>query len=363
MFMEEYKVKSLKKVLALVLALVLTFCAAACHPKDETAITINGVKFTSAMYLACMVNAYSEAMQKVNENASTTVTDYTAQTIDNISFNDWVKNRALEQSKQYAALEALLNEGKFKFSDEDKSEAAEAAEYYWNSYGYSTLFEKNGVSYNTYKRIVEFSYLSESYFLSLYGKDGTEPVGDDEFNTALKTNYEQIDRIATSFTDDTTDTEKESKKKSLEDYAAALNSGKKEFAEVFQEFNSYSDEDMQNIINNASSQESAPKDIYSTVTGGSKTSYSDSNFAAIKAMDVGTTKVFTASDGNYQLVLRGDIMSDSYYKTALNSEVLHLIKDDTFDQLINDYIKKAKLSENSFAINRFKPDDIDVSNT
>ncbi len=355
--------KQVKKIISLILVALLVFSAAGCHAKDETAITLNSTKLTTAMYLACMVNAYTEGMQKVSEaTGSQQVTDFADQTIDDMAFNVWVENRALEQAKQFAALKALFDAGKYTISDEDEKEALEAADYYWNSYGYSVLFEKNGVNYETYKQVVRYSYMSESYFQSIYGDGGTSPVAESDVSAAFTKNFEIVNKVTTSFTSETTDDEKKTKKAKLDEYCENLNKGKMTFEEVYKEFNGYTNEDMESMKKQAKeSSEETPIDLFANATGGANTSYADENFTAIKAMKVDEAKVFSLSDGNYSLVIRKDITTDPYFAKNMKDQVLHLLKDDDFDKVIADYVKAATVTVNKYATDRIKPDNIDVS--
>ena len=61
--------KLLKKIAALLstVAILLTFVG--CHKKDEIAVTVNDVEFTSAYYMCAFIDADSQAQQKVKEMA------------------------------------------------------------------------------------------------------------------------------------------------------------------------------------------------------------------------------------------------------------------------------------------------------
>ena len=58
--------KTLKKALAIVLAVVFVLSLAACHPKDEVAISAGDYKITSAMYSYFLTMADSEAKNIIN---------------------------------------------------------------------------------------------------------------------------------------------------------------------------------------------------------------------------------------------------------------------------------------------------------
>ena len=62
--------KNVKRVFALALVLVMALTVAACHQKDEVAVKIGDVEFTSAYYMCALINADSEAESKVQEELS-----------------------------------------------------------------------------------------------------------------------------------------------------------------------------------------------------------------------------------------------------------------------------------------------------
>ena len=379
--------KRFTKLMALLLAVLMMLAAAACHPKDEIALTVGDVKLTSAMYMVCLVNADGEARQRVTENDTTGTAsqDYYSQSIDGVKFEDWVKNRAIELLTEYAAYETLLNEGKFTLSDEKRAEAEETAQYYWDTYGYSELFIPNGVNYNTYEKSVVLSYMADEYFLSIYGADGTSPIAAGDVEKALSENFEVVRRIDGQVDSSMTEDQQNELKAEFEGYEKALNDNSKTFEEIYKEYYQIEDEAVtsggstssgassvsssassaSDSSSSTSSEESKPKDEYATVVGGKNTPNPDSNFAAIKAMKVGEIKLFEPSDTStsYSLVVRGDITSDPYYDENLDSTVRHILKDEEFETTLDEYIKGLQVEKNDYAIYRFKVKNIKYPST
>lgn len=56
--------KNIKRIIAAVLVSVMALGFTACHKKDETAVTVGKVNFTSAYYMCALINADSEASQR-----------------------------------------------------------------------------------------------------------------------------------------------------------------------------------------------------------------------------------------------------------------------------------------------------------
>ena len=60
--------KLFKKLLAMGLCAALVLSMVGCHKKNETALTIDGVKITSALYLSALFECDTEARTKVDES-------------------------------------------------------------------------------------------------------------------------------------------------------------------------------------------------------------------------------------------------------------------------------------------------------
>ena len=56
--------RNIKRIIALALGLLMALSFAGCHKKNEIAVTIGDVEFTSAYYMCALVNADSEAKGK-----------------------------------------------------------------------------------------------------------------------------------------------------------------------------------------------------------------------------------------------------------------------------------------------------------
>ena len=145
--------KLVKKIIALVLGVLMAFSFTGCiHKKGEIAVTIGDVEFTSAYYMCALINSNTEAQNEVNsslsedELSSTTEIDYLSKEIDGKKFEDWVKDKAIENLKTIAAYKLLCKENKLELTEEEANNANMYASYYWSNYGYSAYFEPNGVS-------------------------------------------------------------------------------------------------------------------------------------------------------------------------------------------------------------------------
>ena len=134
--------KMFKKALAVVLAIVFVLSLAACHPKDEVALSSGDYKITSAMYSYYLTMADREAKSLI-ANSDDYKTDDASfdlykQTIEGKSYEEYVKAKAIEGCLRYITLAKLCDEAKLEIDKEDKEGWDSTAEYYWN-YAYGPI--------------------------------------------------------------------------------------------------------------------------------------------------------------------------------------------------------------------------------
>ncbi len=346
--------KSVKRILAFCLVALLVLSFAGCHKKGEIAVTVNGVEFTSAYYMCALINSNTEGQNKVyetltDEEKSSGAIDYSKKKIDDKDFEDWVKDEAMAKLKKVAAYKLLCKENKLELGDDVVANAQMYASYYWSSYGYSAYFEPNGVSQATYTEYLTDSYYSEKYFEFLYGAEGEKAIEAGTVKTKIYDNFIIADIINAAYEAEAKDEDKAALKTKLEGYVTALKNGTKTFEEVYKDYNG--------ADNSASSTEGedGPKDKYATILGGEDTAYADANYETIKALAVGDVKLIELEDKTgFVLAVKQDITADDYYLENLDMTARHLIADEEFEKIIEDYVKELKPEINKYAVNQFK---------
>ncbi len=347
--------KNIKRIMALALVLVMALSFTACHKKNEIAVKAKDVEFTSAYYMCALINADSEAKTKVQEElseeeASAEKIDYYSKKIDGKKYEEWVKDTALASLKEIAAYKLLCKENKVELDEEMLTNAETYASYYWSSYGYSMIYEPNGVAQSTYTQYMKDSYCSEAYFEHLYGKDGEKEIPAKDVKTKIYGSFIIADILDASFTSETEDKEKKEIKTKLDGYVKALNDGTKTFADVYKEYNNVKDEEKTD-----SDKKDGPKDQYAQILGAKDTVYESEDYDTVKKMKTGEVKLVKLDDdAGYKLIVKQDIKADKYYLENLDSTARHLIKDEEFKGIIEDYQKGFELDVNKYAVNQFK---------
>ncbi len=356
--------KTFKRIIALCLAVLMTLSLSACiHKKNEIAVTVDSIEFTSAYYMCSLINAKLEAETKVYADLSaeeqTSEIDYFSKKVDDMSFTDWVEDRAIESLKEIAAYKILCKENDLELTDEQKSEAEQMLSYYWDSYGYSTYFEPNGVSRETYGKYVEDAYYAELYFDFLYGKEGTKAVSTEDVNKEITESYILADVISVTYDTDADDTAKASDKAVLEDYASQIKSGKSTFIDVYKSY--YGIEDTTETEETAETEETEetdevePINTYATILGADDTSFASDDYATYKGYEIDVAQVVEDSDKTQaSLVIKRDITKDQYFMDYLDSYARHSIKDEEFESEIEAYAENLKANVNRYAVSQFK---------
>ncbi len=347
--------KNIKRVFALALVLVMALTVTACHKKDEIAVKIGDVEFTSAYYMCALINADSEAKAKVqeelSEDESTGDVDYYSKKIDDKDFVSWVEDTAIDYLKEIAAYKTLCKENDLEISDEEAENAESYASFYWSSYGYSAYFEPNGVGESTYTQYMKDSYYSNLYFEHLYGKGGEKEIAADTVKTKMLENFVVADILEVSFSDKEDD-EITAIKEQINGYATDLKNGKKTFEEVYKDYNAITEETEEE---ETETDEPQPKDEYASILGSSSTAYSSDYYSKVKEMATGEVKVIELDDDEgLVLAVKQDIEADSYYLDTLDMTVRHLISDEEYEEDIKEYAEKMDCKVIESAVKQFK---------
>lgn len=346
--------KIFKKIAALLLVCLLALSAVGCHKKNEIAVTVDGFEFTSAYYMCALINANSEAQNKVyetlKEDEQQKEIDFYSKKIDDKNFVTWVEDRAIEMIKEIAAYKSLCKKANLKLDDETKANAQSYASYYWQS-GYSQYFEPNGVGESTYTNFTVDSYYSSLYFEHLYGKDGEKEIAADEVKNKIYDNFITANLIDVTFSEET-DSEKTAIETKLNDYAAKLKNKSITFEQAYKEYYEIKDEETNNTTE---SNDPKPKDEYATVLGAEGTGYEHDFYSDIQKMATGEIKVIKKeNNAGLLLVVKQDIKADAFYLDNLDLTARHLIKDKEYSDDIAKTVKALKPEVNKYAVKQFK---------
>lgn len=366
--------KGIKRLIAVIMVLAMVISVSACsiHKKGEIAVTVEDLEFTSAYYICALLNANSEAQQKVTDAGDLTEAeqsgeaeiDFFAKKIDDKKFADWVEDRALEIVKEHAAYKLICKEKKLELTEEKKKEVQDAADLTWNGdesgqyQAAGEYYELNGVSKETFDQFMINAYYADVYFDSLYGKDGTKAIAEKEVIKEIEDNYILVDVLQSTYGEEDTAKQKAAKKKLLQKNAEYIKSGEKTFAQTYREFNNVSEEEHEHEHEEG---ELHPNNEYATLLGSEKTDYASEYYDKFKNYKLNVPKVIDLEDdAGAALVIRRSIIKDEYYKDGLDTYARHSLKDEEFKKEIAEYVKNLKFDVSSFAIGQYSAEDIET---
>ncbi len=354
--------KVLLKTSSLLLALILACaCFAGCHVKNETAITIGEIKIKSSTYSCALTQAYQEGISKVEEEESAKESSehnhndgYMKEKIGKKSFGDWVKNRADEICKEYAAVYTLAKTNKISLSDDELSQISQTAEYYWTNYGLEELYGSLGVSKDTYEGFMGYTSLKEKVFTTLYGENGSKAVDKAEVTSTLYSQHNTAEILKKTFSDGES---ADDVKAQYQGYVDRLNAGES-FKSIYCEVNNTTEEELdEQMASYAASDSEQPANSLEQVVGSVGTDYENDLFDTVKNLEVGQATLY--SDDSYcAVIVKTDITKDDYYKDNLYNSALRYLKGDEYDKLIEDTYKALDFKESKYATRRFKVKDV-----
>lgn len=380
--------KTMKTMLAALLAAVLLLSLAACHPANETAVTVGDTQVPAGIYLCALIQADGEGRNKVDSAKAAESTDSTASTtsgsstateidyydekIDDTDFTKWVKDYAMKIVTEYAVYTDLFNKAGLKLDEATLKEIDSAVDYYWNTYGYSEIYEPNGVSFASYKEFYTYSYRVREYFMSIYGEGGAKEIAADELNKAISDNFAVAKVLTVSYnttdSDGKTTTLSDDEIQAIKDRVATYGP-KLEGGESFKKL--YLTEHPETSENTTETKTDADENTttdYCSIFVSeaaqpfcSSQYYSYEYFEEVKALQVG--KAYTAhnTDDNYSVVLykAQDVLSYTDYQDSLKETAMYILKQEEFEADVQTIIDGTKVSTNDYAIDRFKPKNIE----
>lgn len=347
----------LKKSAALLLCLIMALSVTACHKVNETALTVGDVKFTSAFYSCALVFADLEGQQLVYDTlGSDAYDDYLNQTLDGLDYKTWVKSKAIERCKEMAAYEIKCKEVLLT-CDEYISDYISNADTYW-SYYYSSIMSENGVGRGTFRSYMSRDAYRDGYFDYIYGEGGEKEISNDDIITELTSRY-VVSNIISADASSLSDTEKAELTAKFEAYAERIKNGEK-FEKIYAEYN--------NIEYTENSEETGTFSYnYATVYGDADTDYSNDYYEDVKAMENGEIKIIEKTDDSDSENVKTTILF--VYKNNISDEsnpsfdnlkkiAMHSLKDEEFENEMQEFINSLTVEENTKATKRFKVEKI-----
>lgn len=398
--------KHFKKLVAAICAAAITLSVAGCA--DVSTIgSIDDQTINAGIYLLYEQTAISEAQQEVDDQLKAMGTS--SSSIENFSyynynvqdktFSQYVQDRTLEQVKQYVAIQNKFDELKLTLTDEEKDEVKTSVKKMWDTeisyYGYSTgttygeNYENAGISKKSYEAVQLVNKMSNKVFDAYYEENGISATDEKDIATYFYDNYGRFQIIQVSLTEGngdkiTTDEGKKAKKEQAQGYVDRILAGEdydtvyheyedlvaKEKAEAEAESNSGASSSQASSTVSSTS-ETVSDDATSSGTSDSEEENHDHEFLLSKtdtspseefikwAFELDTDKGGVYEDDTvYYAVVRRDIKEREDWLAKNHSDILHLMKDDDYNAMLNETAKDYALDLNNDALNKYKPENL-----
>lgn len=184
--------KSVSKILAVVLCLCLALSFASCG-EDTTWVIKNDQNTVSAgQYLYYLMNAYASASGKVSDSSK----DVLSQQVEEKDASEWIKESAMESARMYLEVEKMFAEEGLTLDDADTAYVDQYVVYMWAYY--SEIYEKNGISDKTLREVMLNSTKSGKLFDHLYGEGGAREIPVEDVKKYINENYAKTKSIMLS---------------------------------------------------------------------------------------------------------------------------------------------------------------------
>lgn len=369
------------RLIALALAVLTVFTFAGCHQKDEVVLTVGDTAIPSGLYLAFQLEGFTELMNGVKEELDassaasqiTAYSDYFNYTYEDQTAEAYIAAKAEAMAVEYALVDSKFAEYGLELTKDDSDYVKSYAKYYWEN-STKPYYEANGVSYETYEKVIAFQIKRSMLFDYYYnkpdeetGKGGLYQVADKDLYAKLGEDYILADSLTVSLNPsgsedatEYTDAQIKEMKTKLDGYAKRINNGE-DFAVIYKEHTG------SEPTANATASEDGLKTIYSASASVLSAEDSDPTMYNLlseqkKAKDFQYATAYVLGgkeNGAYYLAVVYDISKDEYYLEKYRGTLLYDMKNDEFTETLAEEGKALTVTKNDSLLKYYKPTNID----
>lgn len=288
--------KSSKKIVALMMALVMMVSATACSTDKSWALKNDTLTTPIGAYIYYLYYAYNSAQSAVPDTTKPVL----GQKIDGKDADAYIKEKALNYTKMLFVVNDKMKELGITLTAEETKSVSDTTDTQWAQA--SATLEKYGISKASFNLVYsDYSLKNQKIFAKLYGKDGKKAVSDADLKAYFEKNFTDFSFVAKALS--STDTsgaatalpaaDVAAVKKEFDGYATDVAAGKKTMQQAADAYK-------------ASSKQTTDQLNAATVALDTDTSYPDDLKALLKSMKVGEVKA-TEVSGIYILIMKNDI--------------------------------------------------------
>ena len=242
MKMDRMKRAAAAAVAALVAAASVTGCASS----TDYSLTANGKKVNAGVYINFILSEMSNQMYQMYYSGEITkMEDCFEKQVDGKDFTAYVKDKALDNTKEFAAIAAKFDELGLSLSEDDAKTIETSVSNAWSSQ--KDYYELEGISRESLKMCSELSYKKNAIFDHYYSENGVEAVSKDQIQQYVNDNYVRYKLLTIPKSSETDEEaknkENEELKKLWEQYASEAESlDFAGFDKIFDEYDAYKEQ-------------------------------------------------------------------------------------------------------------------------
>lgn len=305
----------------------------------------DGMRMPAGVYINNVIGAYTEAVSSLSSNANPD--NLWKNTVDGTDIHVWIGSRTQQNVRSYFAVEKKFEEMGLTMDDATRSEAEATAEMQWSYY--QSLYEDNGISWESFRTSIVNSYKSNMIFEAIYGEGGSEEVSEQDLLKTFNDEYASIDAIfftLTANSEGTAATQEsiDAAAVKAEDYRVRLLNGEN-IGKLAKE---YSDEQA------AAAGEEVTDEAVSTsaLIPYEGSGYPDSFISAIKSAPKGIPTV-VSEDTYVCLVVVNDVTIDSDEFLENEAYVLYQMKQEEYEARVIEWANVLDVTFNEDAVKRY----------
>ena len=341
--------KTLKAGAALLMAGSLVFAVNGCSDTTWGA-ECDGVRMPAGVYINNVISAYSTAVGELTEDADTD--NIWKNTLDGVDLHTWVQNKALENVRNYFAVEQKFDEMGLTMDEETLSQAQSLAQYQWSYY--QSSYEKNGVSEQSFTETIVNSYKNSMIFNAIYGEGGTQEVSDQELLDRFNEQYASIDRIYIPLAGEDGNTTQESidaAREKAEGYQQRMENGES-IADLAKEYAN------EQAVANGEETSDDPVNTSSLISY-ETSGYSETFTEAVRGAEKGKPIVIE-DDANMCLVVVNEVTTDSDLFLTNRSYLLSDLKGEEYENTVTEWGNALTVTFNDAAVKRYDIKKLDI---
>ncbi|MGN0601897.1 MAG: hypothetical protein ACI4I7_04225 [Oscillospiraceae bacterium] len=393
----------LKKTTALLSAVMLSATLIGCSDTSYV-LKADGNEVKAGVYISYLSTELQNQIYSLQQEGITS--DYFSQKVDDKELSEYVADVALNNTKEFAAINAEFDKLGLKLDEETTKSISSSITDTWSQY--QETYEKQGISKDSLKNISRAAAKRQAIFDYYYAEGGKEAVSDKDMINYVNDNYIRYKVLSvqkTQTTDDSSSTEDEAKTLYEKYLKEAKTLDFDSFDQVIDEYNEYQQAQQEESEADSATDETTTADQENSVetyeaegedesvaevsedentdssadesqTEDKYTNEQMSNYATVDEDSLDTTygKVLTMlkdmktdvadsyeDDYAYYIFIKGEVSerSEDYITDEdTHSTILSEMKEDDFQKKINDLVKKITFDINDKAIERYSAENV-----